>query len=276
MKKSFLLFLSFCILAGLSLRAEGPLRVLAIGNSFSVDALEQEMHNVAASADCDIIIGNLYIPGCAIDRHYENILGDKSAYSYRKINTAGRADTIADCTLSKALRDEPWDVITFQQASHFSGQDSTYANLPRLVAEVRKQVGAHPKFLWHMTWAYSPDSDHSGFKNYGNDQMTMYNAIVDAVRKALAANPELKGVIPVGTAIQNARTTELGTDLTRDGYHLSLDAGRFIASCTWFGVLFGSPVSEIDYRPGHMTPMQCEAVKRAVQAAIDNPFGVSM
>ncbi len=276
MKKIVLFFISFCVVAVVSLHAEGALRVLAIGNSFSVDALEQEMHNVAASAGCDIIIGNLYIPGCSIDRHYENILADKPDYSYRKINMAGRADTIADCTLSRALRDEPWDVITFQQASHFSGLDSTYVNLPGLIAEVRKQVGPHPEFMWHMTWAYSPDSDHSGFKNYGNDQMTMYRAIVDATRKALAANPELKGVIPVGTATQNSRTTELGRDLTRDGYHLSLDAGRLIASCTWFGVLFGRHVSDIDYRPGHLTPMQCEVILRAVQAAIEHPFEVSM
>ena len=274
MKKSIYLLLLFVVVSMFSARADEPLRVLAIGNSFSVDALEQEMHNVAASAGCDIIIGNLYIPGCSVDRHYENIVADAPAYSYRKIDLSGRADTIADCALSKALADEPWDVITFQQASHFSGIDSTYVNLPRLIAKVREQAGPHPKFLWHMTWAYSPDSDHSGFKSYGNDQMTMYRAIVASMRKALADNPELAGVIPVGTAIQNARATELGPDLTRDGYHLSLDAGRFIASCTWFGVLFDKPVSGINYRPGHLTPMQCEAIRRAVQDALGNPYDV--
>lgn len=274
MKKSIFLFVLLAAVSVFTASAGEPLRVLAVGNSFSVDALEQEMHNVAASAGCDIIIGNLYIPGCSVDRHYENIVADSPAYSYRKIDLSGRADTIADCTLSKALADEPWDVITFQQASHFTGIDSTYVNLPGLIAKVREQAGPHPKFLWHMTWAYSPESDHSGFKSYGNDQMTMYRAIVGAMRKALADNPELSGVIPVGTAIQNARATELGPDLTRDGYHLSLDAGRFIASCTWFGVLFGKPASEINYRPGHLTPMQCEAICDAVDAALASPFDV--
>lgn len=107
MKKSIYLLLLFAVVSMFSTRADEPLRVLAIGNSFSVDALEQEMHNVAASAGCDIIIGNLYIPGCSVDRHYENIVADAPAYSYRKIDLSGRADTIADCALSKALADEP-------------------------------------------------------------------------------------------------------------------------------------------------------------------------
>ena len=139
MKKSIFLFVLLAAVSVLTASAKEPLRVLAVGNSFSVDALEQEMHNVAASAGCDIIIGNLYIPGCSVDRHYENIVADSPAYSYRKIDLSGRADTIADCTLSKALADEPWDVITFQQASHFSGIDSTYVNLPGLIAKVREQ-----------------------------------------------------------------------------------------------------------------------------------------
>ena len=47
-------------------------------------------------------------------------------------------------------------------------------------------------------------------------------------------------MIPVGTAIQNARHSNLPQTggVTRDGIHLSYGLGRYIASVTWFQVLF--------------------------------------
>ena len=46
-------------------------------------------------------------------------------------------------------------------------------------------------------------------------------------------------IIPTGTAIQNARTTNLNTPhgLTRDGKHLAYGVGRYVAACTWFEAL---------------------------------------
>ena len=39
--------------------------------------------------------------------------------------------------------------------------------------------------MLHQTWAYASTSKHSGFKNYNCNQLTMYQAIADAVKKAL-------------------------------------------------------------------------------------------
>lgn len=251
------------------------IKVLAIGNSFSEDALEQEMHDLTVAGGDEIVIGNLYFPGCSIERHYNNMKDDKGEYSYRKIAADGRVDTIAGCTISRAIADDDWDYITFQQASHFSGQYETFARLPQLIAMVRKAAGDKPVFLWHMTWAYSPDSKHDGFKNYGNSQLRMYRAIVGAARQALADNPELKGVIPCGTAIQDARTSALGDDLTRDGYHLSYTLGRYIAACTWYGVLFGHDVIGNPYAPARVNAPQKTLSQQAAEAAIKNPFSIT-
>lgn len=273
MKKYIISLVIIAVTAfGLSAR---QLKVLAIGNSFSEDALEQEMHALTVAGGDEIVIGNLYFPGCSIERHYNNMKGDKGEYSYRKIAADGRVDTIAACTISRALADEEWDYITFQQASHFSGQYETFERLPELIAMVRKAVGARPVFLWHMTWAYSPDSRHDGFKNYGKSQIKMYRAIVDAARKALADNPELKGVIPSGTAIQDARTSALGDDLTRDGYHLSYTLGRYIAACTWYGTLFGHDVVGNPYSPARVNAPQRRLAQEAAEAAIKNPFSIT-
>lgn len=77
----------------------------------------------------------------------------------------------------------------------------------------------------HKVWTYVQHSSHSDFANYGNDQLTMYHAIVDAVErvKELA---DIKIVVPAGTAIQNGRTSIIGDAFDRDGYHLDLGVGR--------------------------------------------------
>jgi hypothetical protein len=56
-------------------------------------------------------------------------------------------------------------------------------------------------------------------------------------------------LLPVGEVIQNLRR-ELpafdypngGISLNRDGFHLSLDYGRFAAAATWLYTLFGQPI----------------------------------
>ena len=87
------------------------------------------------------------------------------------------------------------------------------------------------KLAWHQTWAYSKDSTHKKFPNYGNDQTKMYNAIVDCV-KDLMKEYHFDILIPSGTAIQNARTSSLGDTFNRDGYHLERTYGRYTAACT--------------------------------------------
>ena len=68
----------------------------------------------------------------------------------------------------------------------------------------------------------------------------MYDAITASVGQLLA-DTSVEVVIPSGTAIQDLRATELcdSLDLTRDGYHLSLKAGRYTAACSWFQSLGG-------------------------------------
>lgn len=68
-----------------------------------------------------------------------------------------------------------------------------------------------------MTWAYAENSTHSDFPRYDRDQMTMYNRIVAATNAKIDTNDRIFGVIPAGTAVQNARTSYIGDNLTADG-----------------------------------------------------------
>lgn len=251
-------------------------RILAIGNSFSEDALEEHLYNLASASNKQIMIGNLYIGGSSLSDHIQNVRGNLPNYSYRKIEINGIKITTEKTSIYEALNDEYWDYISFQQVSYEGGIYSTFEKLlPELYDYVSKNNPYYnTKYLLHQTWAYGPKSNHQGFKRYDNDQVKMYEALVSSYDKAKKLIPIYR-VIPSGTAIQNARNTSLGNDLTRDGYHLSLDKGRYIASCTWFEALFRTKIESNTYRITSMTENEIAISKWAAHAAIIQPLKVT-
>ena len=67
----------------------------------------------------------------------------------------------------------------------------------------------------------------------------------------------------------------LGTDLTRDGFHLSFAHGRYIASCAWLEAVLGvNPVGNT-YCPEGMTPEECKLAQKAAHKAVKKPSKVS-
>jgi hypothetical protein len=250
---------------------DGVVRILAIGNSFSEDAVEQYLWNLADAEGYEVVIGNMYISGCSLATHLKHATNDAGAYAYRKIVDGVRTGT-NDVKLSEAITDEPWDYISFQQASPMSGVYSTFeASLPGLVEYVESlATNDGMRLVMHQTWAYAADSSHGGFANYGNDQMAMYEAIVEVY----AAAAELAGIeilIPAGTAIQNGRTSSLGDTFCRDGYHLQPDYGRYTAACAWFETIFGGSVVGNSYVPENVTAHAATLAQRAAHAAVQAP-----
>lgn len=224
------------------------LRILAIGNSFSDDGTEYLPGLLEAAGIHNVVLARLYIGGCSLERHCKEYAEGLDEYIYYK-STRNHWETVSKrATLLDGLKDEPWDIITIQETSGRTGLYETYEEwIPRLVDIIRKEaLNPHATIAWHETWAYASNSDHGMFKLYGNNQEKMYNGIVSCVRRS----SEEFGlpVIPSGDAIQTARGTRLNNDkvvpatskvyqLTRDGYHLTRQFGRYIAACTWFEAL---------------------------------------
>ena len=276
MKKVFGILLAVVlVLSGLTARAaqKDTLRILAIGNSFSWNAVEQNLSAIALADGKCAIIGNMYIGGCSLERHWNNAKTDNTDYSYRKINRYDVKTTKANVTLAEALADEPWDIVTFQQASHFSGFPDTYEPyLTELIAYVRARVPAGTKLYWHQTWAYAKTSTHKSFPNYDKDQDKMYGMIMSA--SALACKKHKLPVIPCGTTMQNLRGTFVGDNVTVDGFHLNY-LGRYAAACTWYRILFGESVEGNAFRPQYLTEEEVVAAQKAAEAAARKPFKVT-
>jgi len=252
------------------------LRVLAIGNSFSEDAVEQNLYNLAAEEGLELIIGNAYRGGQGLNSHWNDVQNNGNSFEYRKIVNGTRTNTTGK-SLSSIVTDEPWDIITFQQVSQDSGKPDTYEPYLGNLIDYVKGLAIYPdvRFGMHQTWAYAQNSTHSGFANYGNNQMTMYNAIVNAVNQAVANHEELTFVIPSGTAIQNARTSILGDNLNRDGYHLDYGIGRYIAACTWLEAVTGLNAVGKTYRPQSVDEMTAGIGQKAAHNAILQPNSVT-
>ncbi|MDD4921873.1 MAG: DUF4886 domain-containing protein [Bacteroidales bacterium] len=265
----------FCWISSTFAQVQDTIKILAIGNSFSDDAAESYVDDLAKADGVNVIIGNMYIGGCSLEKHWNNANGNLPAYSYRKI-TDGVKTVLAKQTLEDAIKDEDWDYITVQQVSGSSGiYDTFFPYLSNLLQYVKAlATNKNVKYAFHQTWAYAANSTHADFVKYNNDQMQMYHAIVGTVNKA-SAQVGIDIIIPAGTAIQNGRSSMLGDVFNRDGYHLNFGIGRYTAACTWYETLLGRPVIGLSFAPNEMSATDVYIAQHAAHAAVLNPNNVT-
>ncbi|RYF14011.1 MAG: DUF4886 domain-containing protein [Flavobacteriales bacterium] len=253
----------------------GVIKILAIGNSFSEDAIESNLYELAKDKGLKVVIGNMYIGGASLANHKTNAERGTPAYEYRKIGEDGVKKNTTKVSLEQAILDEQWDYISFQQASPNSGQlETVQSDLPAVYNYVKgKASNQNVKYVYHSTWAYATTSTYSAFANYNNNQTTMFNAIVNVSQKLESIVP-INIIVPAGTAIQNARTSALGESYNvADGYHLNA-LGKYIAACTWFEKIFGQSVVGNNYNAG-FSSFEVKVAQNAAHLAVLKPFEVT-
>ena len=214
------------------------MNILCIGNSFSQDATRY-LHQIS---DEELYVRNLYIGGCSLEAHYNNILEDKADYEYQKNGRMLRMISIKE-----ALKKKKWDFVSIQQVSHFSGIESTYEPYIEYILNYIKERCPNAKIVFHRTWAYSDYSSHEGFVYYDRSRPKMFEAIVEASTK-ICAKYGLE-IIPSGDAVEEARKLsefdESTHPITRDGFHMSLDYGRYLTGLVMFKFFTGKDVTKV-------------------------------
>jgi len=224
------------------------MKVLAIGNSFSQDATCY-LHQVLAAAGVETKIVNLYIGGCSLEHHWENIEKDAEKYQYQ-LNGALLERYV---TIDEVLDEENWDYITVQQVSGCSGWRDTYEPFLGLILKYLQNRAPQAKFLLHETWAYEMNSDHGHFLRYDRDQQTMYERLKSCYQE-MAQKYQLE-LIPCGDVIQQVRTLPEfcvqagGLSLCRDGFHMSYVYGRYLTACVWAKKLAGISLKNNGFVP---------------------------
>jgi len=161
--------------------------------------------------------------------------------------------SIGNASVQTGIRDEKWDFVTLQQASHFSGMPETYEPFASVLLHCVHFYAPDAKVYFHMTWAYELDSDNRFFPNYDCDQAKMYK-LIDITTKWFKAKTGLD-VIESGVLIQNLRQLPAfdyangGLSLCRDGYHMTFDYGRYALGALWAEKLLGINVVETEFAP---------------------------
>ena len=275
--------------------AEGrPLKVLMIGNSFSICVLKQ-MPQVAASAGCPLDLASACIGGCPMEKHLRRIeaceLDPATNSHYISWNYVSRENPLVGVVpkdrdgntwgnLVTVLRADKWDVVTIQQASHESWRPESFHPWgDRFVEKIRKYA-PQAKIVVQQTWSYSKldgrifNPKTKGPGKWGFDQLGMY-------RRLTANYRELAGkygfdIIPTGLAVQLFRAMALkaedvvGAKRKKDVDSIHLNPrGEYLQACVWVAKLFGKDVRDIAYAPtGFGSADEFALMRRAAAEAV--------
>jgi hypothetical protein len=247
------------------------IRILCIGNSFSWDAVEQELVPLCKAQlvpRVQVEVHNLYYGGCSLQQHAEFLLKDTAAYSHRVCTNACPRIIKDTISLRQALRDGTYDYISFQQASHDSGIRASYEPWLSMLVDTVRAYQPEAQLCWMQTWAYSQDATHWAYERYHNNQQEMWDSIQACTKSEIINHQSKMLLIPCGDAIQRARNTKLGDTLCRDGYHLNYTYGRYTAACVWYEIITGKDVRYNLYRPSKTTLLQRSLARKSAHRAV--------
>lgn len=170
-------------------------RVMAIGNSFSRDAMTHLPMIVEASGN-RIVMQNAIVLGGSLEDHAAGVAASKTN------GPAHIARRYGGRSLLEMLESEPWDIVTIQQASPKSFHPETFEPFAGELIEFVRANAPQAEIVIHQTWAYRADNQR--FTNGVFTADDMYAGIVEAYDQ-LAEKYNLRQ-IPSGDAFQIARS----------------------------------------------------------------------
>lgn len=238
-------------------------KILSIGNSFSEDA-HKYIKEIADNANVETKVVNLMIGGCSLERHAKNINENLKDYHYQ-LYCQYTGEVV---TCESVISEDNWDIVTIQQVSNFSGKFDTFEPYIATVLDFVKKHLPNAEIYLQKTWAYEIDSTHPAFELYNKSQEQMYNDIVNTYD--MCSKKYNLPVIPTGDVIQTLRSIPFfdykngGTSLNRDGFHLSLDYGRYAASAAWCETLLGIDVTKTTFKPEGTDQKVIEEIRNVV------------
>ena len=283
----FALGVAFC---GMAEDAAKSLKVLMIGNSFSISVL-REMPEIADDMGLRLDLCSLYIGGCSLERHVANMKNPSShpyrvTWSYRSQGddaTPFKAALVRSAhgkswlgNIPAMLGADRWDVVTIQQASSESWRSETYEPFgTELLAEIAK-LAPQARVFVQQTWSYTPWD--SRLARWGFDQDEMFARLKRSYETFAGAHS--LPLIRMGEAVQMFRreTQDLygerinndvcGVDsfVCKDGkwrpdgdvFHLNAK-GCYLQGLVWVATLFGEDVAKSSYVPKCLAGREAQA-----------------
>ena len=289
-----MLFLAAAVAVGgcLSTKTDEPgtVKVLMIGNSFSISCLKH-LPQVAQECGIDLDLASLYIGGCSMKRHVENVEKAEADPTFRPYQfdrcVKGKMEKRSRRNIQETLKSEAWNIVTIQQASRESIDSGTFSPYGDKLVEVIRQLAPQAKIVLQETWSYTPWDKRLAKWKITQDEM--YEKLHEAY-KAFAAKHGLS-VIPMGTAVQEWRRrlpvkyteNSFGGDVVggrnqrkedmfkrtpdnkwipnSDVFHLG-NNGEYFQALVWAAALFDDvDLEELEYRPEFVSEDEAQLMR---------------
>lgn len=283
------------------------MNVLMIGNSFSICVGKNLPQIVRAGKKHQLSLTSAYIGGCSLEthaNHLKNAEKDISITPYlitvwnsQDARTGGKRRG----NVLELLKNNKYDVISIQQASHLSWNYSSYQPYADVIISYIRKFNPQAKIIIQQTWSYRNDAPK--FAEWGFDSDEMYKRARNAYR-SFAADQKFD-IIPTGDAVdiyrKNSRRIfkalsekELAKyrypdlppvaddivgvffwhkmddgsmKLCSDTIHLNY-RGEYLQACVWYGKLFNEDPENIVWEHPKISSEECRAMRSAAKAAL--------
>lgn len=180
------------------------IRLLAIGNSYTDDALSY-VPFIMKNMGIDIEIGIMMQSSSSLEMHVENWENQNAVYYLRYYNGSSSWQDLGLKSIQNVLSEYRWDLISLQQSSQTAFSWEKYQPwCNRLINYITNYVNYNIKFIWYQPMA-RPAQINSGV-NWSDEVITEHYVNTAQSSKRLFEETLVQHVVPIGTAIQNART----------------------------------------------------------------------
>lgn len=210
------------------------MHILIIGNSYSVDAVAY-LPELLKGNGISYTIGVVYYPGKGIDAHISAFDNGYAHEYYEYDSDIGYWQRLDNSSTKSILDRIEWNAVFFHEVSNNSTNlPSIKKSLKQLLNKVDDYVGYETHYGYILTPAYGKQSN-------GYDE-SMWNGI-NEVGKYLLNVEEIEFIVPIHTAIENARTNivlqSFGADLmaSASDRHIEDGIGRYIEACAMYTYL---------------------------------------
>ena len=208
--------------------AKSSIKILAIGNSYTVDAYTF-LPYICRALDVELTLYFTFLGGSGLDTNWNNLVNGTTLITYKYENGAWLSSNQKKKIIDLIpLYD--WDYVVLQQVST-SCTDPTSIQ-PYLANFVNYINGVNPNIM--IGWLNTPA--YASANGYNDQQRRQMYDDMWAIIKSKVMGSGVLAVAAEGTAIENARTSAtlkvLGARgmLNRDGLHLDFGIGRYVAS----------------------------------------------
>ena len=252
------------------------LKILFVGNSFAVDTVEYAPKIAQSLGVRKVKFGTLYVGGCSIEMHYRHAMEDRAVYTYYVNEGEGWSET-PEMKISDAVKSDDWDWIAIQHGTAGTSRYTScecYEKLTPLIEYLKSLASIETKIAFNLTWLGESTRQHHEIISYGGNMALMREKLVEVTEKMVLSDPLVDLLVPTGTAIENARTSDIGL-LTRDCYHLSVDKGRYIAGLAFVSTVTGLDAAKIAWAPDNVDEYAVRVAIEATKNAQENPLRIT-